>query len=168
MKVRFNRFAVRYLTALLLGLLLLLLHGWADGALPGIVLPKSGAPWELGKLAYWPMLAAIPVTGRLTGGMRKTASELLPAAVVTAPALFLACWGLSGLQTGWGGCLLAWVALTAAGTALSVREKPLKGGVWVLLAAALALVYVLFSLLPPVWQPFLDPHSAAAMATLPC
>ena len=168
MKVRFNRFAVRYLTALLLGLVLLLLHGWADNALLGIVLPKSGAPWELGKLAYWPMLAAIPVTGRLSGGMRRTAAELLPPAVVTALALFLVCWGLSGLQPGWGVYLLAWVALTAAGTALSVREKPMKGGVWVLLAAALALAYVLFSLLPPVWQPFLDPHSAAAMATLPC
>ena len=114
------------------------------------------------------MLAAIPVTGRLTGGMRKTASELLPAAVVTAPALFLACWGLSGLQAGRGAYLLAWVALTAAGTALSVRERPVKGGFWVLLGLALALAYVLFSRLPPVWQPFLDPCSAAAMATLPC
>ena len=168
MKVRFNRFAVRYLTALLLGLVLLLLHGWAGSALLGIVLPRSGAPWELGKLAYWPMLAVIPVTGRLSGGVRQTAAELLPAAVLTALALFLVCWGLSGLQPGWGVYLLAWVALTAAGTALSVREKPMKGGVWVLLAAALALAYVLFSLLPPVWQPFLDPHSAAAMATLPC
>ena len=168
MKVRFNRFAVRYLTALLLGLILLLFHGWANNALPGIVLPKSGAPWELSKLAYWPMLAAILLTRRLTGGVRQTAAELLPAAVVTAPALFLACWGLSGLQPGWGAYLLAWVALTAAGTALSVREKPMMGGIWVLLGLALALAYVLFSLLPPVWQPFLDPHSAAAMATLPC
>ena len=80
MKDHFNRFAVRFLTTLLLGLLALLLHPWAGNPVLGIFLPRYSAPWELSKLAYWPMLAALVLTGHLSGGAKRTLAEALPAA----------------------------------------------------------------------------------------
>lgn len=166
MKDRFNCFALRYLAVLVLGLGALALHRWS-GALR-VFLPVSAAPWEWGKLGFWPMLAAIPLTGRLTGGVGKAAGELLPSAVATAAALFFTAWGLSLAGAGRAGYLFCWVAFTAAGTAWSVFRRGRPARSWALLAAALAAAYVLFACLPPVWYPFLDPRSAAAMARIPC
>ena len=166
MKDRFNRFAVRYLTALLLGLLALLLHSLAGNPLLGIFMPRCGSPWELSKLAYWPLLAALLLTGHLTGGLGTTMKKALPSLTLTGPALFLVYWLVSGLEPAWGVYLLLWVAAAAIGIALSDRGK--EGGVWLVLAAALGALYVIFSFMPPAFGPFLDPHSAAAMATIPC
>lgn len=166
MKDRFNCFALRYLTVLVLGLGALALC--RPGGPLRFLLPASAAPWEWGKLGFWPMLAAIPLTGRLTGGIGKAAGELLPSAVVTAAALFAAAWALSAAAPGRAGYLFSWVALTAAGTAWSVFRRGRPAGTWALLAVVLAAAYVLFACLPPVWYPFLDPHSAAAMARIPC
>ena len=166
MKDHFNRFAVRYLTALLLGLLALLLHAWADNPLLGIFMPRCSSPWELSKLAYWPMLAALLLTSHLTDGLRATVGKALPSLTLTAPLLFLMYWLISGLEPAWGVYLLLWIAAAAIGTALSDRGK--AGGVWLVLAVALGAIYVIFSFLPPTFGPFLDPHSAAAMATIPC
>lgn len=166
MNNRFNCFALRYLAVLVLGLGALALHG--TGGPLGVFLPASAAPWEWGKLGFWPMLAAIPLTGRLTGGVGKAAGELLPAAVVSAAALFAAAWALSLTAPGRAGYLFSWVAVTAAGTAWSVFRRGRPAGSWVLPAVLLAAAYVLFACLPPVWYPFLDPHSAAAMARIPC
>ena len=170
MKDRFNRFAVRLLTALLLGLLALLLHGWADNALLGIFLPKNASPWELSKLAYWPMLAALLLTGHLTGGLRATGGCMLPGIVLTAPALFLGCWAVSSLEPSGSVYLVLWVVLTALGAAVTVaRDQGWENGsLWLVLAAALGALYVIFTFMPPVWGPFLDPRDVAAMAVIPC
>lgn len=165
MKDRFNRFAVRFLTALLLGLLALLLHSWAANPLLGIFMPRCGSPWELSKLAYWPLLAALVLTGHLSGGVRAAVSAALPCLTLTPPALFLVYWLISGLEPAWGVCLLLWFVAMAIGAALADRGK--GGGVWLVLAAALGALYVIFSFCPPALGPFLDPQSAAAMATIP-
>jgi len=166
MKDRFNRFAVRFLTALLLGVLALLLHGWAQNPVLGILVPRNGCAWELGKLAYWPMLASALLTGRLTGGSGKRVfSSAAPWITLTSLALFFAQWAVSVAEPSWGVRVVLWIALTAIGTILWDRE--LKGEVWPIIAAVLGALYVAFTFWPPLWGPFLDPLDAAAMATIP-
>ena len=65
MRDPFNRFALRYLAAVVCGLALLLLHSTAQSGLPAAFVPQCPSPWELSKLAFWPLLAAWVLTGRL-------------------------------------------------------------------------------------------------------
>lgn len=58
MRDPFNRFALRYLAAVVCGLALLLLHSTAQSGLPAAFVPQCPSPWELSKLAFWPLLAA--------------------------------------------------------------------------------------------------------------
>ena len=88
MRDPFNRFALRYLAAVVCGLALLLLHSTAQSGLPAAFVPQCPSPWELSKLAFWPLLAAWVLTGRL-GRERRTLLQDLPAAVLT-PLAFLA------------------------------------------------------------------------------
>ena len=82
MRDPFNRFALRYLGAVVCGLALLLLHSTAQSGLPAAFVPQCPSPWELSKLAFWPLLAAWVLTGRL-GRERRTLLQDLPAAVLT-------------------------------------------------------------------------------------
>ena len=79
MRDPFNRFALRYLAAVVCGLALLLLHSTAQSGLPAAFVPQCPSPWELSKLAFWPLLAAWVLTGRL-GRERRTLLQDLPAA----------------------------------------------------------------------------------------
>ena len=165
MKDSFDRFAVRYLTAVLGGLLLLLLHGAVQGGLFAVFVPQYGSAWELSKLAFWPMLVSCLVTGRL-GRERRPLARDLPAVVLVPLALTLADWAVLALGGSGGVCLALWVALVALGLAFG----PDGGGrraVWAVLAAALAGFYILLTYLPLLWGPFLDPTDVAAMATIP-
>ena len=63
MRDPFNRFALRYLAAVVCGLALLLLHSTAQSGLPAAFVPQCPSPWELSKLAFWPLLAAWVLTG---------------------------------------------------------------------------------------------------------
>ena len=76
-----DRFALRYLAAVVCGLALLLFHGAADSGLPAAFVPQCASPWELSKLAFWPGLAAWVMTSRL-GGARRPLLRDLPAAVL--------------------------------------------------------------------------------------
>ena len=91
MRDPFNRFALRYLAAVVCGLALLLLHSTAQSGLPAAFVPQCPSPWELSKLAFWPLLAAWVLTGRL-GRERRTLLQDLPAAVLTPLAMTAACW----------------------------------------------------------------------------
>lgn len=165
MKTSFNHFAVRYLTAVLCGLLLLLLHGAVQGGLLAVFVPQTPSPWELSKLAFWPMLLGCLVTGRI-GGARRPLSQDLPALVGTPLVLTLLDWAVLSLGGSGGVCLALWVALLALGLAFG----PDGGGrrtVWAVLAAAMAGFYILLTYLPLLWGPFLDPTDVAAMATIP-
>lgn len=59
MRDPFNRFALRYLAAVVCGLALLLLHSTAQSGLPAAFVPQCPSPWELSKLAFWPLLARL-------------------------------------------------------------------------------------------------------------
>lgn len=67
MRDPFNRFALRYLAAVVCGLALLLLHSTAQSGLPAAFVPQCPSPWELSKLAFWPLLAAWVLTGGWAG-----------------------------------------------------------------------------------------------------
>lgn len=168
MKDHFNRFAVRFLTALLMGLLLLCLHRWSGNAVAGIFAPKFSSPWELSKLAFWPMLGALVLTGRLSGGIGKTLRCALPCLAITPAALFLVFWAVAQLEPAGGVYLLLWVVAVAVGMALADQERePKKHTLWLAIVAALGVLYVIFTFLPPMVGPFLDPSDVAAIATIP-
>ena len=168
MKDHFNRFAVRFLTALLMGLLLLCLHRWSGNPVAGIFAPRFASPWELSKLAYWPMLGALALTGRLSGGVGKTLRCAMPCLVITPAALFLVFWAVSQLGPAGGVYLLLWVVAVAVGMALADQERePKARNFWLALMVVLGIFYVVFTFLPPMAGPFLDPSDVAAMATIP-
>lgn len=165
MKNDFAHFTIRFLAALLGGLFLLLLRSAAGDPVSAVLTPRSAAPWELSKLVFWPMALAIslPLPGE-GGPVRRV--PWLSAAPLAAVALL---WAAQPLERGPGVCLLIWVSLCAAALALAQRGALSRGdrSVWLVLAAALAVLYALFTLLPPMTGPFLDPADAAAMAVIP-
>lgn len=164
MKQSFNHFAIRFLSAILLGLLLVALHSRISGGFFTMFVPKFASPWELSKLVYWPMLGAVLFTRQA-----KKPGREVPCLVLTPLALFLLCWCLSLLNLSSGVYVLLWILLMAAGMLLGTMGK--AGGklspVWLVLAVALGMLYVIFSFLPPNWGPFLDPTDVTAMARIP-
>lgn len=168
MKNQFNRFALRFLTVVLLGLLLLCLHSRTQGAVAAIFAPRFASPWEMSKLAYWPLLVGLLLIGRFPGARLQFSAEL-KCLVLTPLALFLVFWGVSLLHPATGVYLLLWIVAVALGLALADQgEKSGKGGtVWLVLAVALCVFYILFAFMPPMFGPFLDPTDVSAMATIP-
>ena len=165
MKNQFNRFAVRFLCAVLLGLVLLCLHGCRGAA--AVFVPQFASPWELSKLAFWPMLGSFLLTGPFSGGLGPALRRQLPCLVATPLALFLALWAVSALRAPGGVELTLWVAAAAVGLALADQGKDRGWGTWGILAVALALFYAVLTFLPPLWGPFLDPADVAAIAAIP-
>lgn len=135
MRDPFNRFALRYLAAVVCGLALLLLHSTAQSGLPAAFVPQCPSPWELSKLAFWPLLAAW---------------------VLTPLAMTAACWGLAAAGGNGAASLAVWAVLLAAGTAFCPdgRKHP---GLWAALALLLAGLYMLLTFTPPGWGPFVNP-----------
>ena len=164
MKEPFSRFALRFPLALGLGAVMLLAHGpLADGPC-GAVIPRNTSPWELSKLAFFPLLLALCATARHSGGMGKTLrAAALPvtlAALGMAAVLTL----LGPLAAGTSTAMLLWVALTAL--TLAMAERWSGNAVGLVLLAALAAAYLLFSFRPPLLGPFLEPGDVAAMAPI--
>ena len=159
MKHPFGSFAVRYLTALLLGLLLLLLHGPVQGGPFAVFVPQIPSPWELSKLIFWPMLVAGAVYRRGEGGCR------LPGTVLTSLAMVLVSWGVQALSGAGLPCLAVWVVLAAAGTAFAPDCERHRCA-FAVLAAVLSGAYLLLTFWPLPWGPFADPRGAAALAAI--
>ena len=165
MKNAFTHFSIRFLAALLAGLFLLLLRSAMQDPVCAVLTPRNAGPWELSKLVYWPLLLAmaLPLPGE--GGI----SARLPWVTAAPVTAVLALWALAALELGPGACAAVWVALCAAALGLAQRGVLAKGdrSVWLVLAAAMGVLYVVFTLLPPMAGPFLDPADAAAMAVIP-
>lgn len=167
MKDRFSRFAVRFLTALLLGLAVLLLHGKLG--LLRMFTPVWASPWELSKLAYWPVLLVLALTAKASGGMKKTLTSAAPYLVLCPMILCGVLWAVSRLHPVPGVYIVVWIVTAAIALALADQgREPRLRGVWPVLAAALGAAYILLTFLPPGVGPFLDVMDAAAMAVLPC
>ena len=151
----FDRFALRYPAAVICGLALLLCHGAVRGGPLAVLAPQCPSPWELGKLGFWPVLAAWGLTGRL-GRERRSLVRDLPAAVLVPLGMTLACWALVAAG-GYGAVSLGiWAALLAGGMALC-PDGERRRGLWRALALLLAGLYTVLTFFPPDWGPFVDP-----------
>lgn len=168
MKQSFNRFAIRFLTAVLLGLLLIALHSRVSGGFFSVFVPRFSSPWELSKLVYWPLLGAVLFTGKTKAAVWEPGREV-PCLVLAPVTLFLLSWVLSRLNLGSGVFILLWVAVLGGSLLVALLGGSGKkcASVWFVLMAALGAAYVLFTFLPPMWGPFLDPTDVAAMAVIP-
>ena len=157
----FYRFCIGFLSTIFIGVILACLRENWPCALTDVLAPTCASPWEQSKIAFWPLLGAAVIT-RLS--MRERGKGELPMLVLTPVVLCLCSWLL---RPSGNLFILLWVVFVAGGWALSSRRW---GGrqLWMLGAAALAVAYVLFTFLPPMVGPFLDPSDVAAMATIPC
>lgn len=166
MKNPFYRLVVGFLSTALLGLLFAGLYGAVPMVVTAILAPNCQSPWELSKLAYFPLMLGILLT-------RWTCKDRLPwradlmLLTLAGPTLFLLFWVTAPFVTG-KLRLILWLVVLAGGFLLSGRAKEKQdGGLWKMLALALGLVYIIFTFLPPLAGPFLDPSTAAAMAVIP-
>lgn len=103
MRDSIDRVALRYLGAVLLGLLLLVLHNTVQGGPAAVLVPQGASAWELSKLVYWPMLGACLATGRLGRAPRPFRGDL-PAVVLASLGATAANWAVLTVA-GSGGCV---------------------------------------------------------------
>ena len=150
-----DRVALRYLAAVLLGLVMLLLHDTVRGGPAAVLVPQRASPWELSKLVFWPMLGGCLLTCRLGRAPGPPVRDL-PAAVAAALAAAAVNWAV--LAAGGSGrlCLAVWAAALAAGLAFG-PDGTRRPRLWTALCAALGAAYVLLTVFAPAWGPFLDP-----------
>ena len=152
----FNRFALRYPAAVVCGLALLLCHGAVRGGPLAVLAPQCPSPWELGKLGFWPVLAAWVLTGRLGrgapppgpgpagGGAGAPAAWRLPAGPWRPPAAAAP----GALGSGRGCWRREWP---------SARTGSRHPELWRGLALLLAGLYMVLTFSPPDWGPFVNP-----------
>ena len=159
MKNPFNRFALRYLVALLCGILLFMLHRTVQGGAFAVFVPQCASAWELSKLAFWPMLCSLLVTGRMGEEKRPLCCDL-PALVLTSLVLVVLDWAVLAWDGGGGLCMSLWVALLAAGLTVGPNCGWKRRPVWAALAVVLACAYILLTFLAPAWGPFSNPAGA--------
>ena len=158
MKEQFDRFALRLISVLLTGLLIMTLRG--RGVL-AMFTPQYASPWELGKLVYWPMLAVFSLTARWSGGWRQTLRVAAPAIVLAPLALSGCCWAVQPLRPAAAVLILLWVVAAAIGTALADQGRA-HSARWLPFLLAEGLLIAAFTFCPPVIGPFLDPKEAVA------
>ena len=159
------RYVLGYGVGILTGVLLQCLHQEMGGPVLGTMVPVTCSPWELGKLCFWPYLAAALLIWRLGDGQDSRGGHC--ALLVLMPlGMMLACWAL-GINEPME-IAAAWAVVLALGVtlyALALRRK-LWGGelVWYTLAILLGIAYLLLTVLPPAWGPFVPPISVPTMA----
>lgn len=150
-----DRVALRYLAAVLLGLVMLLLHGTVQGGPMAVLVPWQASPWELSKLVYWPMLGSCFLTCRL-GRTPGPVIRDLPAVFLASLGTVAANWAV--LSAGGSGrlCLAVWAAALAAGLAFGPDgiRRPKR---WLVLCVVLGVSYILLTFISLPWGPFLDP-----------
>lgn len=154
MRDTIDRVALRYLAAVLLGLVLLLLHGAVRGGPAAVLVPQRASPWELSKLVFWPMLGACAATcrlGRAPGPLLRD----LPAAVLASLGAAAANWAVRAAGGSGRLCLAVWGLALAAGLAFG-PDGTRRPRLWLWLCLALGAAYVLLTFLTPAWGPFLD------------
>ena len=155
MRDSIDRVALRYLAAVLLGLVMLLLHGAVQGGPAAVLVPQRASPWELSKLVYWPVLGACLATSRL-GRTPGPVIRDLPAVVLTSLGAAAANWAV--LSAGGSGrlCLAVWGLALAVGMAFGL-DGTRRPRLWLALCLLLGAAYILLTFIPLPWGPFLDP-----------
>lgn len=154
MRDTIDRIALRYLAAVLLGLLLLLLHGAVQGGPAAVLVPQRASPWELSKLVFWPMLGAGLATCRLGRAPRSPVRDL-PAAVLAPLTAAAVNWAVRSAGGSGRLCLAVWGLALAAGVAFG-PDGTRWPRLWTALCAALGAAYVVLTFLAPPWGLFLE------------
>lgn len=157
MKQSFLTFASRYVVAILVGLGLLLLHTVVSGGLFAVFIPQNTSPWELGKIAFWPLLLVAVV-------LPSPAAQALAQCVVTTVSLVMIGWLCQAMGLNGAVSLVVWMVLLALALYFVMPNAPSPW--WVLGAVVLGVGFVMLTYYPALWGPFLDPADVAAMATI--
>ena len=159
---------LRYLWVFLLAAAIAVLLRGLYTALPcpatAVLSPIRESPWELSKLAYWPLLC---------GMWRLEAARDLPpggycAAVLSGAVLMIPLCRFMGMVIP----LYGLFCIAAAGALMLHRfilRRFLPGGglFWYLLSAFWGVAYLLLTALPPCGGIFSDPRDVAVIATIP-
>lgn len=159
MKGQFDRFVIRFLAVLLLGLALMTLRGYGVLA---VFTPRYASPWELGKLLYWPMLTVFSLTAKWSGGWKKALNSAAPAILLAPLALMLCCWAVQPVRPAAGVFVLLWMIASAVGTALADQEQR-HSALWLVLVLVEGALLVVLTFWPPLFGPFLNPNHTAAI-----
>lgn len=162
---------LRYLWAFLLAAAIAVLLRGLYTALPcpatAVLSPIRESPWELSKLAYWPLLCGMLPLWRL-----EAARDLPPggycAAVLSGAVLMIPLCRFMGMVIPLYGVF----CIAAAGALMLHRfilRRFLPGGglFWYLLSAFWGVAYLLLTALPPCGGIFSDPRDVAVIATIP-
>ena len=152
MRDSIDRVALRYLGAVLLGLLLLVLHNTVQGGPAAVLVPQGASAWELSKLVYWPMLGACLATGRLGRAPRPFRGDL-PAVVLASLGATAANWAVLTVAGSGRLCLAVWAAALAAGIAFG-PDGTRRPRLWLIARLLLGAAYALLTFLPPAWGLF--------------
>ena len=157
---RFSTYVLALHAALAAAALLWAAQARFPGPLTDALFPVWASPWEMGKAAFFPLLAASPVLWvTQKGGSRGGLFLMALSGAVLALALT------------WSPLPPAAVAALAMALALTLYALALRrvGGdalPWYLLTAALAVAYILLTILPPTGALFL-PRDAATLSPIP-
>ena len=154
-------YVLAFHAALAAAILLWALQEKFPGPLTNTLSPVWNSPWEMGKAAFFPLLAAAPTLWVLQkGGSRGGLCLMALAGAVLALALTYA------------PVPPAAVAAMAIGGAaalygLALRRVSGDGLPWYVLTVALAVAYILLTILPPGGGIFLARDDVAALAAIP-
>ena len=138
-------YVLAFHAALAAAILLWALQEKFPGPLTNTLSPVWNSPWEMGKAAFFPLLAAAPTLWVLQKGGSRGGLCLM---ALSGAALALA---------------LAWTPLAPAALWRRVSGDALP---WYLLTAALSVAYILLTILPPAGGIF-TPCTVATGGTIP-
>jgi hypothetical protein len=134
MRDTIDRVALRYLAAVLLGLVLLLLHELVRGGPAAVLVPQRASPWELSKLVFWPVLGAGLLTLPPGAGRRDRWSGTCGGGAGSLGAA-----ALNGVILAAGGsgrlCLAVWAGALAAERPSAPTAPAAPGSGWPCAAA---------------------------------
>ena len=153
-------YVLAFHAALAAAILLWALREKLPGPLTNTLSPVWSSPWEMGKAAFFPLLASSPVLWVLQkGGSRGGLCLMALSGAVLALALT------------WTPLVPAAVAALAVTAALALyaalwRRVSGDGLPWYLLTAALTVAYILLTILPPAGGIF-APRTVATGGTIP-
>ena len=131
------------------------------GPLTRALSPVQVSPWEMGKAAFFPLLAASPLLWRLEKGGSRGGLCLM---ALTGAALALA---LTYAPVPPAAVAAMAIGGAAALYGLALRRVSGDGLPWYALTVALAVAYILLTILPPGGGIFLARGDVAALAAMP-
>ena len=165
MKKTILRYVGGFTVTLAAAVLLQALYAAHPDALTGTLAPINESPWEMSKALYWPYLC-----GALLIWALGKDDDCRGGHCVLLVMMPLLCVSVSSVWKE-GNPWLIWCVVLAVGVALYALlfHRRVWGGelLWVTLAILLGIAYLLFTVMPPAWRIFLDPHDVLTFVPIP-